>query len=233
MKKRNEKVGCLALVLVGAFFTLPVYADDPMGQAIDDPSYWKQFSVHHQTAVPVDVWLWNDGVAFNLWKGSLGGSQQTLLWDPMVGVRLAHTESDSGQEALVVSNGRDEAQRPEFVVVAGDGETILAFGVLDVDEINGYVMLQLEITGQEPSRQIVAVVRSDGTIYGPEGPAGIILPGPWMMAVCRCYGNAGGTTGTCLQPDCDEGKSCGTAADGSNKACKDMVNAFPRVIMGN
>ncbi|MCG8406468.1 MAG: hypothetical protein MI923_14825 [Phycisphaerales bacterium] len=37
---------------------------------------------------------------------------------------------------------------------------------------------------------------------------------------CVCFGRAGGTMTTCTRDDCDVGKSCGTSANGDNKACR-------------
>ncbi len=171
--------------------------------ATDADGYWAQFNAQHDPGV--DMWVVLDRqVTFVLWSGKLATDTYGISWN------------SSSRSPTVLKNcvaitdlvtGADEKNRPIFT---GDFDTVgepMLSGLLDYDPENELVILNISAGGR--SHRIAIAISQDASAVVSSD-----------TKTCLCFGKGGGTTNTCTEQDCDEGNSCGTAADGTNKACR-------------
>ena len=172
-------------------------AKAPIGQ-----SYWSQFGENHVTEYPVTDWL-HRGQAYTLLERKVDGVTISLAWNS------ENSMVEMTSDGVVVSDllmGVDAAGRPTFAAQF-DGEVPQLSGVLDADESSGFIILQLQIASGDAFRTAIVV--------DSEGNAALAA----ATSTCVCFGAPGGGR-ACSTTECDNGDSCGTATNGTNKACR-------------
>ncbi len=141
---------------------------------------------------------------YTLWSDKLGSDAFAVRW------RSAAGSTELVKNGVVVADvvcGSDQQNRPTFAGAFDSQGNPQISGHLDYDSENELVILQITVDAAS-HRAAIAVSADALTIVSSANNS------------CVCFGLPGGTTATCSTTACDEGISCGTAGNGTNKACR-------------
>lgn len=165
-------------------------------------AYWSQFGENHVTEYPVPDWLYRSQ-SYTLIERVVNGQKISLAWNSEVS---AVEMTADGTPVTDLIMGQDTAGRPTFAAQFQDGVPQLS-GVLDADESSGAIVLQLELASADSMRALIQI---------DEQAASALVA---ATSTCVCFGAPGGGR-ACSTTECDTGDSCGTATNGTNKACR-------------
>lgn len=165
-------------------------------------AYWRQFGENHVTEYPVTDWLYR-GQSYTLLERVVDGQTISLAWNSESS--MVEMTSD-GTPITDLEMGQDMAGRPTFAAQF-ENEVPQLSGMLDIDESSGFVILQLQLASADTFRTAIVVDSA--------GESALMA----ATSTCVCFGAPGGGR-ACSTTECDTGDSCGTANNGTNKACR-------------
>jgi hypothetical protein len=162
-----------------------------------------KFHSRHVTETPVEAWMAVQDEEYSLWSMSLGEVSYEVSWDPMSASVIVVQDGVVRSDLVMYA---DQALRPAFIASLEDGGELSGF--VDYDEEQGLAVLEFNVQGEG--------FRIVGTLDPDDGDSTFLIA---ATRTCVCFGAPGGGR-SCSNDECDEGDSCGTATNGTNKACR-------------
>lgn len=144
-------------------------------------------------------------VTYELWRTTVGVDTVVFSWDPKFAEILISVNGDAVEDVIMF---RDSQLRPAFVGMWGDNGYRIN-GFVDVDDSGTQGILQVGLDSE------FTRVFGDLEIDRDNGGNFLVV----ATSTCVCFGAPGGGR-SCSDDECDTGVSCGTANNGTNKACR-------------